>query len=303
LRAGSAPYCRILKDLTSKIGLKREDKMKSFSFILEVAKVIIMKKTPVIPASEPESRRFWTPGQARGDILGLLKPLLITCLIYGLTGCLFRITGSGDIVTVKKDFTDFDRIKISNMCSADIEYAGEYKVEIRIDDNITDRLVAEKENDLLKIGLARGNYRRITCEALITLPDIRQLIVVDAASSELSGFDLENELEIHVSDASRVTGRINTDELKIYLSDASSLNLEGSAHSLNISAMDASSADLTSFSTDIAYVHLIDASKAAVDVIDTLGFNVNDASTLTYYGSPVITEMNIGNASSVKKGD
>jgi hypothetical protein len=42
-----------------------------------VSKVIVMKKTPVIPASEPESRRFWTPGQARGDIPGHLRSFLV----------------------------------------------------------------------------------------------------------------------------------------------------------------------------------------------------------------------------------
>ena len=110
----------------------------------------------------------------------------IYCLIAAmltantLIGCIDtdnnRITGSGDIETVKKSFTDFDGIELSHACKATIAQADTYHIEIRIDDNIVEYLDVRKDGDTFSISLEQGrSYQNIIFEADITLPDLKVL--------------------------------------------------------------------------------------------------------------------------------
>jgi hypothetical protein len=53
---------------------------------------------------------------------------------------------------------------------------------VRIDDNVLDRLIVTRTDDLLTVRLEDGSYNNLTLVADITLPDLTYLDISGASS-------------------------------------------------------------------------------------------------------------------------
>jgi len=89
------------------------------------------------------------------------------------------IEGSGDLVTLELDFADFTRLGLAHSIRGTITQSDAFRVTIRVDDNIVDRLrinrteirvegnsIARADStrtgDELQTGLEDGSYNNIT---------------------------------------------------------------------------------------------------------------------------------------------
>jgi hypothetical protein len=172
-------------------------------------------------------------------------------------------------------------------------------------------------------------------KAVITLPDLRRLDLSGASEGSVSGFKNDKDFSLRLSGASRLdvdmeTGDFNADvsgasELKldvksvsfdgeasgasgikgaletgktdIRLTGASDAKLTGSGSDLRLNCSGASSAKLVDFKVAAAVVNLSGASDVTVDVHDDLDLDISGASTLNYYGNPVIGKTEISGSS------
>ena len=106
----------------------------------------------------------------------LLAAMLLACTIsIPMTG---GISGSGNIVTLQEDITDFDRVVISYAFVATIRQADAFSVVIRVDDNLRVYVRVSKVGQTLEIGIDPnrvGSIRRGTLEAEVTPPALASL--------------------------------------------------------------------------------------------------------------------------------
>ena len=87
------------------------------------------------------------------------------------------IEGSGNVITHKKDFTDFSKVSLATALEGTVTRDGNFSVVIRIDDNLEEYLNVEQNGDTLKIYLdGKHRYHDINLEANITLPDLRSAL-------------------------------------------------------------------------------------------------------------------------------
>ncbi len=93
--------------------------------------------------------------------------------IFGLSACGalgIVTTGSGNVVTREFDFTDFDEVSISHAFTGTITQGDAYRVVVRIDDNLVDKLLAEQDGSRINIGLESTTVaNKATMEVDITL--------------------------------------------------------------------------------------------------------------------------------------
>jgi hypothetical protein len=172
-------------------------------------------------------------------------------------------------------------------------------------------------------------------KAVITLPELRRLDLSGASSGSVSGFktdkdfalqlsgassldvDLEtgdfnanvsgaSDLNLYLkaitfdgeaSGASTIKGRLETGKTDIRLTGASDARLTGSGSDLVLHCSGASGAKLADFTVKTAEVNLSGASGADIDARDTLDVDISGASTLNYYGNPVLGKTEISGAS------
>jgi len=85
------------------------------------------------------------------------------------------VTGSGNLVTLDKSFSDFTVVDVSWGFKVTITKADTYDVSITIDDNLVDYLQVSKSGNTLHIGLKSATYDRVTKIANIQMPLLHEL--------------------------------------------------------------------------------------------------------------------------------
>jgi hypothetical protein len=230
-----------------------------------------------------------------------LVPLLAGCCAIPLGR--LPITGSGRVVTLEEDITEFDEVDVSHAFEVDITRAEGFSVVVRVDDNLREYLRVVKRGRTLVIGLEPGrplNVGRATLEAEVTMPDLTGIGLSGASHVTITGFESARPLEVDASGASELRGDIDAGDARFHVSGASRVTLRGSAEDLTIDGSGASRIDLSDFDVGDADVELSGASRAMITASGRLDVQASGASHVTYSGSPAMGDIDTSGASSVK---
>jgi hypothetical protein len=244
----------------------------------------------------------------------LLLVILLGSIAFLFTGC--SLVGSGPIETKEYQLTDFTEIEISHDFNYDITRSETYSVVASTHQNLIDHLDIFKSGQTLKVRLKSGTIVNSDARVTVTLPALERLQVSGAASGHVSGFssgsnftlqvsgasqsDINMETgktKIQISGASRVNGTIKAAETEIVISGASNCDLSGSTAAAKIEISGASHADLPDLILQNADIELSGASGATINTSGKLDMALSGASTLNYYGKPMLGKVDISGAS------
>ena len=230
----------------------------------------------------------------------MILPIIVNAKTPPLFGKI--ITGSNEVVKIEKEYSNFDKIEISNAFKSNITFSKDYSIEISINENFVKHLNVIKRGRTLRIFLdPQYSYKRMDNRVDITLPHLEELRLSGASQADVEGFDHDNQFVLHLSGASKVNGSLNTGDLKIRLSGASSIDFKGKGKHLDINASGASTIRLMDFEVDNADIDISGATTAKVFVNDKLEISMSGASKIRYSGNCVIESINSSGASSVKR--
>lgn len=216
--------------------------------------------------------------------------------------------GSGRPAVVQPALAGYSRVWLSHACQARIRQGDRFAVEVRIDDNLLEFLVLERNGDVLSIGLEDGTrFTDYDLEADITLPALQELRLSGASTAELVGtfagpaFQCQlsgasrlrgtlhpEALQCKLSGASRFAGLLETGDASFRLSGASRLNVDGSGQRLLLRASGASQAHLAGFRSGDAAIDLSGASSGDVQVFGRLDAELSGASRLKVSGKAIM---------------
>lgn len=207
-------------------------------------------------------------------------------------------------ITRTYDAKDFQSVNVWDMNTVSVVQGKEFRVTATGREYFLDRLTIANENGVLKIDsddkfrLCLFCFHPHDTRIEVTMPVIASLSASDASTltaDNISGKDLE----ISVSDASRVTLLgTNWKNVTGKVSDASRLELQGIADNMTLDVKDASRFQGNDFIVKNATITAHDASRAEVNVTQTLKATLSDASRVYYYGSPKV-ESNLSGASRI----
>jgi len=212
------------------------------------------------------------------------------------------IHGNGKQVTIKENYTDFDKVEISHSFDARVNYGKEYGITIRVDDNLKSYVVVEKRGNTLKIGMKEGhNYINSHLEVAVTLPDIRKLGLSGASSVVIKGFDFNHDLVVNLSGASKVYGSVKTGNLDLHLSGASDVTLKGKGENLLIKASGASTIKMDDFCVNDASLKLSGSSNCRVNIDGDMDVQASGSSRVKYCGNGKLGSIETSGFSKVKR--
>lgn len=249
---------------------------------------------------------------------------LIAVLLAGLflPGCIRRDLSekSGPITEQSYDYTGFTGVEIGSAMKLDVSYGTSFNVTIKAGKNLFDNIKVTQSGDLLKIYIEGWNiswwWGRTTPRVTITMPELKKLYVSGATESNVTGFSSNNDLDLKasgasqvdidmkagyftaaVSGASEVEGRLIAAGSNITISGASTVDLTGSGGDIKLDVSSASTASLRYFTVNDADVRFSGASHGSMDVSGRLDVNLSGASSLNYYGNPVMGNTSVTGAS------
>jgi len=213
------------------------------------------------------------------------------------------IRGSGNLITIDRDFTDFSKIETGYAFESSITYDTVFQILLTVDDNLLDYLRVSKSGSTLRVLMDdEKNYEDVTLRVNITLPDVDNIKLSGASASTIDGFTFVHDLRIQLSGASSVGGSINTGNIILELSGASNVTLSGSGIDLNVTGSGASVLNLGNFQlSDNANIILSGASVSTIRLDGTLNATLSGASVLSYYGTPTLGTIVTSGESVIQK--
>ena len=254
--------------------------------------------------------------------------LLVTLLISGCRSILVTRNGdaeTGETETRQYNITEFTRVDIGSAFVYEIEQSDTYRISITAPENLFDDIKVAKEGQTLKIEKENPwtpfNIGSERLRAVITMPRLHGLDSSGATKGVVTHFSSTDGLDIgvsgasavelvaiaagdikfNVSGASEVTGALQAEDIDLDISGASSIHLEGAADDINAEASGASRLNLTEFTINNADVTFSGASSGSINLNGRLDIELSGASRLEYLGEPLLGEMNISGASTLKR--
>lgn len=230
-----------------------------------------------------------------------LIPILGTILLIGCAQVTLR--GSGNVVTQEEAISDFDKVDVNNSFSVDIIQGENFKVVIRVDDNLVEHLNVVKQGGTLKIGLKPTTSYTIldaTMEAEVTMPELIGIELSGNSDANISGFESSQSLVVDLSGNSRLQGNIQAGDTRIDASGNSSATVTGSAGDVSVDASGSSEVDLTDFPASDGTVNASGASTVTVNLSGRLEADASGASDVFYLGDPELGNIDSSGSSSIQ---
>ena len=252
----------------------------------------------------------------------MLVSVLISAALF--MGC--STTTPGNVVTEEKDFSNFTRVDVSGTFNVEITQSDSFSTVITADTSFYDYVEVAKSGDTLKIFLnPRHTFtdftlRARTLEAKITMPALYGLRLSGASKGAVSGFKSSHDftlavsgassmnlndiqvgnVELEISGASKVNGKIDAGNVNLKISGASQVELEGLANNFVLEASGASKVNLADCPLENANASLSGASEATVHLKGRLDADLSEASRLYFQGNPIMGDFSVTGASTIK---
>lgn len=173
-----------------------------------------------------------------------------------------------------------------------------------------DKLDVQVEGNTLKFDLDASwswmgynkNHKKI--KLLITMPRIKSGEFSGASHVILQGFNDEEQMNITVSGASKLSGEsIQADKLVLELSGASHAKLGGRVAKLELEISGASHLNAESLMIRDGDIEASGASHAQVNIQKSLQVEASGASKIEYSGNPLNLSKDVSGASTVRRAD
>ncbi len=242
-------------------------------------------------------------GRIRRLVLGLL---VLALAAVALAACddkadTERLQGSGDVETHDFDLSGFNAIELASAFDAEITAGADYRIVVRVDDNLFEILEVELRGKTLHLGVEKGvTLRNATLEARITLPDLEAIDVRGASRAALFDFTSTIDRRIDVSGASRLEANLTARALRVDVSGASDVVLSGRVRDLDLDVSGASRVGARDLVARTGNVDASGASSVTVTITEEIRrLAASGASSIAYYGDAVVLEVSSSGASSV----
>jgi hypothetical protein len=233
---------------------------------------------------------------------------------------------AGGSLTTPEDFKDFTRLDVQNAFDVEVVQSGTFSVAITSSSALLDYLSVTQTGDTLTIKLSPNHpftdfvLMRKTLKARIAMPVLRGIALSGASKATVTGFESTNAMDLNLTGASTLnlsgieTGDVNIDvsgacglngkltaaNVKLSVSGASHVDLSGSGKDMKLIGSGASRVNLETFVHKTATVTLSGATEATVDTREHLDFSLSGASRLFFLSNPKMGTMEVMGASTVK---
>ena len=235
-------------------------------------------------------------------IAAVVVAVSVICTLLVLRGCPGGLIGSGNLETEVYAFTDFTEVEVSSAFEFEIEQSSSYSINVTADDNIMEYVRVSQDGQTLKIGLRTVMWLGpVTLKVSVTMPELSGLDVSGASRGTVSDFSSNEDLDITVSGASRVTGDLVAGNVDFDISGASTIELEGSASDMVADVSGASSFKLDDFTVNNANVDFSGASSGTINLNGRLDADLSGASRLWYIGEPTMGDIDTSGVSTLSK--
>lgn len=221
-------------------------------------------------------------------------------LFFFFTATLFTAcnqrTGSGNIVTEKRQTGDFTGISVGGAFEVEIKNGPTTEVTVESDDNIIELIETKVSSGVLKIRTRNGGgFNNGHFKVYVTAPEIHSIDVSGAATVNVDdALKSRQKVSLDLSGAGHIKAMVDAPEVYAEISGAGNMELSGRTkdYKAKVSGSgDLKSASLKSENTD---VDVSGAGTARVHASVTLKAEASGAANIYYNGGATVQQKTSG---------
>jgi Holliday junction resolvase len=247
---------------------------------------------------------FNSPSLFKVSIMNKKQFFVLLCAVLTLFSCFRgrRITGSGNVVTEKRQTGNFTAVNAEGVVSVEVKNGPVTEVVVEADDNLQKYIYTKVEGGELTIGIKRLNsFTNCTFKVYVTAPRLQQISNSGTGSVTSDGV-LKDDKSISLSSSGvgSITADVDAPLVDADVSGVGSIKLSGRSKNYTASVSGAggiNSFDLLSENADadvsgVGHINLHASVK--------LDASVSGAGDIRYRGAAAV-ETSVSGVGSVKK--
>lgn len=230
--------------------------------------------------------------------------LILATAVLFFSSCQ-QMTGSGNIITEKRNTGNFKRIDAGSAFEVEVKIGSPASVEVEADDNLMPIIETRVSGDELNIH-TKGSYSITNghMKVFITAPEIRGVKSSGAANIKvLDVLKSDERITFESSGAGNIKAVVDAPKVKAEVSGAGDIELSGRTKDYTVSASgggNVKSSDLLTENTD---ADVSGAGSVHVHASVSLKAEASGAGNVYYRGGPTNITKNTSGAGEVKKED
>lgn len=225
-----------------------------------------------------------------------MKQLLFSLLTILMFSACSQKTGSGNIITEKRQTGNFVGISVGGAFEVEVKNGPETIVEVEADDNVINFIETKVSGNILKIRTKEGtSFNNAHFKVFVTAPEISSLKVSGAANVKGNGqLSCPGKMSLDVSGAGNIKTIVDAPEIEAELSGAGNIDLSGRTR--NYKAKVSGSGDLKSgnLQSENTEVDVSGAGTARVHASISLQANASGAGNIYYKGGASVQQIKSG---------
>lgn len=224
-----------------------------------------------------------------------MKQVLILAVIIGSFTSCHHVTGSGNIVSEKRQTGDFKGIETGGSFEVELK-TGPTSVEISCDDNLVKYVETKLINGVLHLNTRnRLNISNGHLKAYISAPEINSIRCSGAAS--VKAMDLvktTGKLELEASGAGNIKAEVDAPEIEAEASGAANIELTGRTKNYSANASGGASLKTKNLKSENTDAEVSGAATAHVHASVSLKADASGAGNIYYNGGGTVERKTSG---------
>lgn len=203
----------------------------------------------------------------------------------------------------------FNSIEVSGTVALYLTQSSDAAVAVSAgDEKYNSKIKTEVKNGVLKISVDGGVWNGFSwtnrkLKAYVSVPDLKRLDVSGASLVQVMETFTSNELNVDVSGASEVKGKIKVVNLHAGITGASVIRFTGEVQNAAIDASGAAKFQGQDLKADNVKVDASGASVIQITANKDFSANASGGSTVRYGGNAVAGTLNASAGASIRKRD
>lgn len=229
--------------------------------------------------------------------------VILSFIVLSATSCR-QITGSGNIISEKKDVGNFRGISAGSGFDVEVHIGSPVSVVIDADDNLMKMVKVRVEDGVLKIHSRNGlSITDGHLKAVVTVPGLNYIESTGAATIHvLDDLKDDKKIKLHASGAAKIVANVDAPEIETESSGAANIDVSGRTKDLSAHASGGAGIDADELMSENADAEASGAANVHVYASVKLNAHASGAGNILYKGEAAVNKETSG-AGTVNKAN
>ncbi|MFN3968727.1 head GIN domain-containing protein [Flavobacterium sp.] len=236
------------------------------------------------------------------------KVIAATLLALSFTSCNHNInfgksiTGSGNVITEKRNLANFDKVTVSQGLECEIIYSDKLEVTVEADDNLINGINTTVQNGTLEISSEYDNYINVVSKRIIVhMPKIVSLESTSGSTLKSGSILKSDDITLKSSSGSSLEVEVEADKVTLETSSGSEQTVIGKALKVYSASSSGSTIDADELLANEVFAQSSSGSSTSVHAALLLDGKASSGSSISYTNSPKEVRKEESSGGSVSK--